>query len=111
MSDDEHVSKTEQAAAQSSSSTNLFDLRVISAVLFAIYGVILTLMGLFGTDEEGLAKAGGININLWTGVALLVAAALFVLWARLSPLVSGRRDQPDSTPAAQPRSERSQGDA
>jgi hypothetical protein len=34
-----------------------------------------------------VAKADGININLWTGIGMLVFAALFVLWARLRPIV------------------------
>lgn len=32
-------------------------------------------------------KAAGININLRGGLAMLVFAALFVLWARLRPIV------------------------
>jgi hypothetical protein len=64
----------------------LFDVRFIIGLLLGIYGVVLTLTGLFGTSEEDLAKAGGTNVNLWTGIALIVAAAVFFVWARLRPV-------------------------
>ncbi|UVS81345.1 hypothetical protein [Actinokineospora sp. UTMC 2448] len=64
----------------------LFDLRGILALLFAVYGVVLTIMGLFSTSAEDLRKAGGINVNLWVGLGMLVAAALFALWQWLRPL-------------------------
>jgi hypothetical protein len=70
-----------------SAASQLFDLRTVIAVLFGVYGVILTAMGLFFTDEAELAKAGGIDINLWSGIVMIVVAALFVLWVRLRPLV------------------------
>ena len=33
-----------------------------------------------------IAKAGGININLWSGIVMIVVAAGFFTWARLRPL-------------------------
>ena len=45
------------------------------------------LAGQFGTSEAALGRAGGANVNLWTGVALLVVSTSFVLWARLRPVV------------------------
>ena len=81
MSEHEHHAISESAASQ------LFDLRTVIAVLFGVYGVILTVMGLFFTSDAELAKAGGIAINLWSGLGMLVVAAFFVLWARLRPLV------------------------
>jgi hypothetical protein len=77
----EHHAISESAASQ------LFDLRTVIAVLFGVYGVILTVMGLFFTDDAELAKAGGIDINLWSGLGMIVASAFFVLWVRLRPLV------------------------
>lgn len=64
----------------------LFDLRGVLALLFAVYGVVLTLMGVFSTSEEDLRKAGDINVNLWMGLAMLATAAAFGLWQRLRPL-------------------------
>ena len=81
MSENEHHVISESAASQ------LFDLRTVIAVLFGVYGIILTVMGLFFEDEAQLAKAGGIDINLWSGLAMILVAALFALWVRLRPLV------------------------
>jgi hypothetical protein len=70
---------------------SLFDLRVVIGGLLVLYGLILTVMGVFASDA-GKAKAAGINVNLWSGIVLLAGRAVFLLWARLRPLrVSGRR--------------------
>jgi drug/metabolite transporter (DMT)-like permease len=65
-----------------SAASQLFDLRTVIAVLFGVYGIVLTVMG-----EAELAKAGGININLWSGIGMILAAAFFLVWVRLRPLV------------------------
>jgi drug/metabolite transporter (DMT)-like permease len=64
-----------------------FDIRVFIGSLLGIYGVVLLLTAWFGTSDADLAKAGGLNVNLWTGLGLVVAAAVFVGWARLRPVV------------------------
>ena len=63
-----------------------FDIRVVIAALIAIYGVVLTILGIIADPSE-VAKADGININLWGGLAMLVFAAVFIGWARLRPIV------------------------
>lgn len=82
------------AAGKAGKAAALFDLRTVIAVLFGIYGVMLTVMGLIGSSPEQLAKAGGINLNLWTGLGMLVVAALFVLWLVLRPSTVGASDDP-----------------
>ncbi|KGN32078.1 hypothetical protein N802_10785 [Knoellia sinensis KCTC 19936] len=62
-----------------------FDIRNFIGLLLGLYGIILTLMGLFGDKE--LDKTGGVNANLWTGLALLVVAAGFMAWAKARPTV------------------------
>lgn len=64
-----------------------FDIRVFIGALLGLYGVILTLTGILGTSDADRERAGGVNVNLWTGLALLVTAALFMLWARWRPVV------------------------
>ena len=60
-------------------------------MLFGVYGVVLTNQGTV-EDEAQLAKAAGIDINLWSGLTMIMVAALFLVWARLRPLVPrGRR--------------------
>jgi hypothetical protein len=61
------------------------DIRNIIGGLIGVYGVILTLMGLFG-DEEG-DKTGDVNANLWAGIVMLVVGAGFLIWARVRPTV------------------------
>ncbi|GAA1317855.1 hypothetical protein [Pseudonocardia xinjiangensis] len=73
--------------APPSAASQLFDLRSIIALLFGIYGIVLTIQGLFFESEAQLQKAGGIDINLWSGIIMIIVAALFALWARLRPLV------------------------
>lgn len=73
-------------ARKVSGMAGLFDLRLIIALLFGIYGVVLTFVGLFDTTDADLAKTGGININLWTGVAMLLVTAFFVIWTVARPL-------------------------
>lgn len=71
------------------------DIRNVIGALLAIYGVILTLMGLFGDTET--EKTGGPNANLWAGLAMLVVGIGFVVWSRLKPVVVAA--EPDATPA------------
>jgi membrane protein implicated in regulation of membrane protease activity len=78
MSDELESSRARRAA-------NLFDLRRIIGGLFAIYGVILVILGLGASDAE-IDKAAGWNLNLWVGIAMLVVAAIFVTWALTRPL-------------------------
>jgi hypothetical protein len=73
-------------AEQQKKKAGAFDIRVVIALLVAIYGVVLTVLGIIADPKE-VDKAAGININLWGGIAMLVFAALFVLWARLRPIV------------------------
>lgn len=71
--------------APKSTTATLFDLRTVIAVLFGVYGVVLTVRGIVGYDEVDRAKAG-TNLNLQTGIAMLVLAALFAVWLWLRPI-------------------------
>ena len=70
-----------------------FDIRNIIGVLLGIYGVALLLAGIFADPETD--KTGGVNANLWTGLGLAAAALVFLVWARLRPIVV----PPDVEPA------------
>src|SRR5215207_10132923 len=61
------------------------DIRNIIGGLLAVYGVILLVVGLVGDAESD--KTGGVNANLWAGLALLVVGAGFLVWARLRPIL------------------------
>ena len=64
-----------------------FDIRVFIGALIGFYGLVLVAVGLVGTDSHQLAKSDGLNINLWAGLGMIVAAAAFIGWARLRPVV------------------------
>jgi hypothetical protein len=80
----------------------LFDLRTLIGALFVLYGVLLTVVGLFDDDEE-IAKADGIRINLWLGLSMLLLGALFLFWVWQRPLKLERHplneDEPTGPPA------------
>ena len=65
---------------------NLFDIRRLIGGLFLLYGAILLITGIVGSDEVK-NKASGINVDLWTGLAMLVVGALMLAWALLRPVV------------------------
>ncbi len=72
----------------------LFDIRIMIASLIGLYGLILVVTGLF-TSEAEQAKSAGLNINIWAGLGMLVAAAGFAAWARLRPIVVP--EEPEAT--------------
>ncbi|EWM16128.1 hypothetical protein [Kutzneria sp. 744] len=78
----------------------LFDLRYVLALLFVVYGVVLTVMGIAFTSQAGLDKAAGVNINLWGGIVMLVVGILFGLWARLRPIVVTTAEPADDATGA-----------
>lgn len=62
----------------------LFDVRRVIGGLFVVYGLIVTLVGVFDGSSE-LAKAQGVRINLWMGLGMLALGLLMLLWLRLNP--------------------------
>ena len=71
--------------AQSQHTAGAFDIRNVIGALIGLYGVILTLMGLFGDTEP--EKTDGINANLYAGLVMLVVGIAFIVWARVRPVV------------------------
>lgn len=65
----------------------LFDIRTIIGALLTLYGAVLLVAGIVGTSQAEKDKAGGVNANLWVGIALLVVGIGFVVWARTRPVV------------------------
>jgi len=80
-----HDELIDSAEAESSALANLFDLRIIIGALFTLYGVYLTIVGIFDSAAE-VEKAAGVRINLWTGLGLLAMGLAFLAWAKLRPL-------------------------
>jgi len=81
----EHHSVAEVLQERPALSAILFDLRSVIGLLFVVYGLVLTILGLIGETPEELAKAGGIALNLWTGLVMLVVGIGFYVWAFVKP--------------------------
>ncbi|MFI7544110.1 hypothetical protein [Actinoplanes sp. NPDC049599] len=82
-------------AEKMSAAARLFDVRRVIGGLFVVYGVIVTVRGIFDGGAE-INKAQGVRINLWMGLAMLALGGFFLLWLRLSP-TEVRAPRPDST--------------
>jgi NADH:ubiquinone oxidoreductase subunit 6 (subunit J) len=67
---------------------NLLDIRVVIGGIFALYGVILTITGLVDSPEAR-AKAQGVDINLWVGLAMLLFGLCFLVWSMFHPRKQG----------------------
>jgi hypothetical protein len=62
-----------------------FDIRLVIGGLFVLYGVVVFIAGI--VDGEAAKKqAAGIDINLWTGLGMLLLGIFFLAWMRLNPL-------------------------
>ncbi|MEV6636132.1 hypothetical protein AB0M54_35815 [Actinoplanes sp. NPDC051470] len=88
--------------AKRSAAARLFDVRRVIGLLFVVYGVIVTLLGLFDGDAE-IAKAQDIRINIWMGLAMLALGLFFLGWQRLRPTpppteeeLAGQSERPSS---------------
>jgi|SRR3954447_16836996 hypothetical protein len=75
------VTELEQKSA---TAARIFDLRRIIGALFVLYGVIVTIAGLTD-DQSAIDKAQGVNINLWTGLGMLLLGIFFLAWLKLRP--------------------------
>jgi hypothetical protein len=67
---------------EADASSGLFDLRYLIGGLFTVYGVVLVVASFFVSNT----KAGGIAIDLWLGLAMLILGVFFLIWARTRPL-------------------------
>lgn len=54
-----------------------FDLRIPLGLMFAIFGSILTVFGLF-SDRAIYERSLGININLWWGLVMFTFGVLML---------------------------------
>jgi hypothetical protein len=76
---------SDEEEARAARLANRFDIRRLIGGVFLLYGVVLTVLGIVGSSHVK-NKAAGINIDLWTGLGMLVFAALMIAWALLRPV-------------------------
>jgi hypothetical protein len=73
--------------AEAVRTANRFDIRRLIGGLFVLYALILLALGIFGSHAIK-TKAAGININLWTGLGMLIFGALMIFWALARPVAA-----------------------
>jgi hypothetical protein len=62
-----------------------FDIRIVIGGLFVFYGLVVGIAGIVD-GEAAKQKAGGIDINVWAGLGMLLLGSFFLVWMRLNPL-------------------------
>ena len=60
----------------------MLDLRIPSGLFFAIVGLILCALGVFSPDTK--AALTDVNVNLYSGLTMLIFGAALLLLARRS---------------------------
>ncbi len=70
---------------RSATAARIFDLRRIIGGLFVVYGIIVMIAG-FTASDAAIHKAQGVNINLWTGLGMLLLGIFFLAWLKLRPM-------------------------
>jgi hypothetical protein len=81
--------------AKAAKAADRFDIRRLIGALFAIYGLILTILGIIGSSHVK-HKAAGINVDLWTGLGMLAFSGLMIFWALSRP--ASRQTGSQATP-------------
>jgi hypothetical protein len=60
------------------------DIKIPIGLMFSIFGLILTIMGLVTNgDTEMYQQSLGHNINLWSGLSMIVFGAFMLLTSTL----------------------------
>ncbi len=78
--------ESDKDEAEAARAANKFDIRRLIGGLFCLYALILIALGIFGSHTVK-HKADGINIDLWTGLGMLVFGALMIFWALSRPVM------------------------
>lgn len=66
-------------------------------MMFSLLGIILTILGLVTAgDAEMYARSLGHNVNLWSGLFMLVFGAFMLLTSRLVKRRRGKGEQDPS---------------
>ena len=75
---------TDEEEVEAARAANKFDIRRLIGGLFCLYSLILIALGIFGSHHIK-NKAAGINVDLWTGIGMLVFGILMLYWAFSRP--------------------------
>ncbi len=62
------------------------DVKLPIGLMFAILGLLLTIYGIFTTSNSDMyVKSFGINVNLWSGLLMLVFGVGLLLFVKKKP--------------------------
>jgi hypothetical protein len=78
--------RSDEEEIAAAKAANRFDIRRLIGALFMLYGLVLTVTGIVGSHHVK-TKAAGINVDLWTGIGMLVFGALMIYWALARPVM------------------------
>lgn len=88
VADDKPAKKeyfTEAEKEEMVRSTHRSDLRRILGMIFVVYGVVVTAVGLIDPVAD-TALTTGLPINLWTGVIMFIVGIVFFVWDHFNPV-------------------------
>jgi hypothetical protein len=77
---------TDEEEIAAAKAANRFDIRRLIGALFVLYGLLLAVTGIVGSHHVK-TKAAGINVDLWSGLGMLVFGALMIYWALAKPVM------------------------
>ena len=68
------------------------DIKLPIGLMFSVLGILLTIKGLISIgDEIYQVKSLGYNINLWSGLAMLIFGLIMILLSLLSTKNASRK--------------------
>ena len=70
---------------QTQPKAQLTDIRFIIASALGLIGIFLIICSFVFNGADEMAKTGGINANLWSGLGLSAVALIMGLWWKVSP--------------------------
>ncbi|MFJ4206040.1 hypothetical protein ACIP2Y_41295 [Streptomyces sviceus] len=94
MSEHDVQREVSELQAKSATAARIFDLRRIIGGLFVLYGIIVTIAGINPSDSS-LDKSEGVNINVWTGLGMLILGIFFLVWLKLKPAPPVEAEPPE----------------
>ena len=61
------------------------DIRIPIGLMFSIFGVLITLFGLFTNSDKAMyVKSLSINMNIWMGITMLIFGLCMLLLVKLA---------------------------
>jgi hypothetical protein len=76
---------TDEEEVEAAKAANRFDIRRLIGGLFVLYAIVLIVLGIAGSHHIK-TKADGINIDLWSGIGMLIFGVLMIVWALARPV-------------------------